>query len=97
MSFIRSALVAAILGVVTSAVALAQTTTPTSSTSSKIDDVSKWTSDRPQELVVPGVVHDALNFVQDRRCLQMDIEAMESCKGRVGKGKRKMGRLPEAG
>ncbi len=44
MSFIRSALVAAILVVVTSAVALAQTTTPTSSTSSKIDDVSKWTS-----------------------------------------------------
>jgi hypothetical protein len=37
--------------------------------------------DRPKELVVPGVLHDALNFVQDRRCLQMDIEAMESCKG----------------
>ena len=45
MSFVRSALVvAAILGVVTSGVALAQTTTPSSSTSSKIDDVSKWTS-----------------------------------------------------
>jgi hypothetical protein len=40
MSFVRSALVAAaILGVVTSGVALAQTTTPSSSTSSKIDDV----------------------------------------------------------
>jgi hypothetical protein len=45
MLFIRSALVAvAILGVVTSGVALAQTTTPSSSTSSKIDDVSKWTT-----------------------------------------------------
>ena len=45
MSFVRSALVAvAILGAVTSGVALAQTTTPSSSTSSKIDDVSKWTS-----------------------------------------------------
>ena len=45
MSFVRSALVAvAILGVVTSGVALAQTTTPPSSTSSKIDDVSKWTT-----------------------------------------------------
>ena len=45
MSFVRSALVAAaILGVVTLGVALAQTTTPSSSTSSKIDDVSKWTS-----------------------------------------------------
>jgi hypothetical protein len=50
MSFVRSALIAAaILGVVTSGAvlaqtALAQTTTPSSSTSSKIDDVSKWTS-----------------------------------------------------
>jgi len=45
MSFVRSALVAAaVLGVVTSGVALAQTTTPPSSTSSKVDDVSKWTS-----------------------------------------------------
>jgi hypothetical protein len=45
MLFIRSALVAvAILGVVTSGVALAQTTTPPSSTSSKIDDASKWTT-----------------------------------------------------
>src|SRR5262249_36664802 len=44
MSFVRSVLVAvAIFGVVTSGVALAQTTTP-SSTSSKIDDVSKWTT-----------------------------------------------------
>ena len=41
MSFVRSALVAAaIIGVVTSGVALAQTPTP----SSKVDDVSKWTS-----------------------------------------------------
>jgi hypothetical protein len=45
MSFVRSALVAvAVLGLVTSGVALAQTTTPPSSTSSKVDDVSKWTS-----------------------------------------------------
>jgi hypothetical protein len=45
MSFVRSALVAvAVLGMITSGVALAQTTTPPSSTSSKVDDVSKWTS-----------------------------------------------------
>jgi len=45
MSFVRSALVAAaVLGVVTSGVVLAQTTTPPPSTSSKVDDVSKWTS-----------------------------------------------------
>ena len=45
MSFVRSALVAvAVLGLVTSGVALAQTTTAPSSTSSKVDDVSKWTS-----------------------------------------------------
>ncbi len=45
MSVVRSALVAAVvLGVVTPGVALAQTTTPPSSTSSKVDDVSKWTS-----------------------------------------------------
>jgi hypothetical protein len=45
MPFVRSALIAAaILGVVTSGGALAQTTTPSSSISSKIDDVSKWTS-----------------------------------------------------
>jgi hypothetical protein len=44
MSFVRSALVSvAILGMVASGVALAQTTTPPSSTSSKVDDVSKWT------------------------------------------------------
>ncbi len=43
MSFVRSALVAvAVLGMVTSGVA--QTTAPPSSTSSKVDDVSKWTS-----------------------------------------------------
>jgi len=45
MSFIRSALVAAVvLGVVTPGLALAQTTTPPSSTPSQLDDVSKWTS-----------------------------------------------------
>src|SRR5215510_9564431 len=48
MSFVRSALIAvSILGMVTSGVVLAQTTapsTPQSSTSSKIDDVSKWTT-----------------------------------------------------
>jgi hypothetical protein len=45
MSFVRSALVAAVvLGAVTPGVVLAQTTTPPSSTSSKVDDVSKWTS-----------------------------------------------------
>jgi len=44
MSFVRSALVAAaVLGVAMSGVALAQTTPP-SSISSKVDDVSKWTS-----------------------------------------------------
>jgi hypothetical protein len=51
MSFVRSALIAAaVLGVVTSGIALAQTTTPPSSTppssSSKVDDVSKWTSEQ---------------------------------------------------
>ena len=45
MSKIQSALVAAaVLGVITSGVALAQTTTPPPSTSSKVDDVSKRTS-----------------------------------------------------
>jgi hypothetical protein len=45
MSFVRSVVVAAVvLGAVTSGLALAQTTTPPSSTSSKVDDVSKWTS-----------------------------------------------------
>jgi hypothetical protein len=45
MSSVRSVFVAVvILSVVTPGVALAQTTTPPSSTSSKIDDVSKWTS-----------------------------------------------------
>jgi hypothetical protein len=45
MSFVRSVFVTAVvLGAVTSGVALAQTTTPSSSTSSKADDVSKWTS-----------------------------------------------------
>jgi hypothetical protein len=46
MCYIRSALAAiAILSIiVTSGVALAQTTAPSSSTSSKLDDVSKWTT-----------------------------------------------------
>jgi hypothetical protein len=45
--FIRSVLVAtAILGVVTPGVALAQTTTRSPSTSSKIDDVSRWTDEQ---------------------------------------------------
>jgi hypothetical protein len=45
MSFVRSVFVAAVvLGVVTSGVAFPQTTTPPSSISSKVDDVSKWTS-----------------------------------------------------
>jgi len=37
-----------------------------------------------------------VNVVQDRRCLRMDIEAMESREGQVGKATREMGRLPEA-
>ena len=47
MPFVRSALICAVFAVVTSGVGLAQTPTPPkqeSSTSSKIDDVSKWTS-----------------------------------------------------
>src|SRR5262249_46249017 len=45
MSFVRSALVAAVvLGMVTQGAALAQTATPPSSISSKVDEVSKWTS-----------------------------------------------------
>jgi hypothetical protein len=45
MSIVRSAFVAAaVLCVVPPGVTLAQTTTPPSSTSSKVDDVSKWTS-----------------------------------------------------
>src|SRR5258708_28215614 len=51
----------------------------------------------PKELVIRRVLHDArINVVQDRRCLPMDITAMESCKGQVGKRNRKMGRLSEA-
>jgi plasmid stabilization system protein ParE len=47
MSFIRSVLAAAaILGVVTSHAALAQTTTPSSTLSSKIDDVTHWTTEQ---------------------------------------------------
>jgi hypothetical protein len=44
MSLVRSILVAAaVLGVVSPGVALAQTPAPSPSTSSKIDDVSHWT------------------------------------------------------
>ena len=47
MPFVRSVFVtAAILGVVTSGVALAQTATLSLSISSKIDDVSNWTSEQ---------------------------------------------------
>ncbi len=47
MSFVRSAFAAAaILGVVTSQVALAQTTTHASTISSKIDDVTQWTTEQ---------------------------------------------------
>jgi hypothetical protein len=54
--------------------------------------------DRPKELVGSRVLHGALavNIVQDRRCLEMDVEAMAWGKGGVGKGEREMGRLPEA-
>jgi len=45
MSVVRSALVAAVvLSAVSPGAGLAQTTTPPSSTSSKVDDVSEWTS-----------------------------------------------------
>jgi hypothetical protein len=45
MSSVRSVFVAAaVLGMVTSGATLAQTTAPPSSTSSKVEDVSKWTS-----------------------------------------------------
>ena len=37
-----------------------------------------------------------VNILQGRRCLEMDIEAMESGKGEVGRGKGKMGWLSEA-
>ena len=47
MSFVRSALVAAaMLGVATPGAALAQATTPAPSTSSKIDEVSRWTEEQ---------------------------------------------------
>jgi hypothetical protein len=44
MSIVRSGVVAAILGMVASGAGLAQTATPSLSTSSKINDVSQWTS-----------------------------------------------------
>jgi hypothetical protein len=37
-----------------------------------------------------------INIFQGRRCLEMDIEAMESRKGQVGTRNREMGRLSEA-
>jgi hypothetical protein len=47
MSFVRSVFIAAaILGVVTLGVALGQTAMPVPSISSKIDDVSNWTSEQ---------------------------------------------------
>ena len=58
--------------------------------------VDRSASDRAKELVVPRFLHDAFNIVHDRRCLQMDIEAVASGKGRVGQGKAEMGRLPKA-
>jgi hypothetical protein len=46
MSVVRSMLVAAgIFGIITPGAALAQTTTPSPSTSSKVDDVSHWTEE----------------------------------------------------
>ena len=53
--------------------------------------------DGPEELVISSVLHDAgISVVQDRRCLPMDITAMESGKGQVGKRNTKVGRLSEA-
>jgi hypothetical protein len=47
MSFVRSTLVAAaVLGGVMPGAALAQTTAPSPSTSSRIDDVSRWTEEQ---------------------------------------------------
>jgi hypothetical protein len=47
MSFVRSTLVAAaVLGVISPGAALAQTPAPSPSTSSKIDDVSRWTEEQ---------------------------------------------------
>jgi hypothetical protein len=47
MSFVRSTLVAAaMVGVVSPGTTLAQTTAPSPSTSSKIDDVSRWTEEQ---------------------------------------------------
>jgi hypothetical protein len=47
MSFVRYTLVAAaVLGAVMPGAALAQTTAPSSSASSKIDDVSRWTEEQ---------------------------------------------------
>jgi hypothetical protein len=72
MSFNRSALAAAALFcLATLGPALAQATAPAPTTSSKIDDVSKWTTKQwnhakaewakePQELVVPRIMHDKL-------------------------------------
>jgi hypothetical protein len=58
--------------------------------------VDRSPSGRAKELVVPRILHDALNILGNRRCLQMDIEAVASGKGQVGHGKAEMGRLPKA-
>jgi hypothetical protein len=57
--------------------------------------VDRSPSDRAKELVVPRILHDALNIVRNRRCLQMDIEGVASGKGQVDQGKAEMGRLPK--
>jgi hypothetical protein len=47
MSFVRSTLVAtAVLGVISAEAALAQATAPPRPTSSKFDDVSRWTEEQ---------------------------------------------------
>jgi hypothetical protein len=47
MSFVRSMLVAAaVIGAVMPGATLAQTTAPSPSTSSRIDDVSRWTEEQ---------------------------------------------------
>jgi hypothetical protein len=58
--------------------------------------VDRSAPDRPKELVFPRVLHDAFNIVHNRQCLQMDIEAVASGKGRVGQGTAEMGQLPKA-
>jgi hypothetical protein len=50
--------------------------------------VDRSSSDRAKELVVPRILHDALNIVRNRRCLQMDIEAVASGKAKWVKEKQ---------